>query len=123
MDIEQMIKIYPQRPHLVILGAGASKDAMPDGDANGKSLPVMSEFISKLGLTEYIRRIPGVPNTDNIEDVYSWLEEREQFAEECIVIENEIREYFSNITLPDTLTKYDLLVLSLRSKDCIATFN
>lgn len=123
MDIEQMIKIYPQRPHLVILGAGASKDAMPDGDADGKPLPVMSEFISKLGLTDYIRRIPGVPNTDNIEDVYSWLEEREQFAEECIVIENEIREYFSNITLPDTLTKYDLLVLSLRSKDCIATFN
>jgi len=123
MDIEKMIEIYPQRPHLVILGAGASKDAMPNGDADGKPLPVMSEFISKLGLTDYIRRIPGVPNTDNIEDVYSWLADKEQFAEERFVVENEIREYFSNITLPDTLTKYDLLVLSLRKKDCIATFN
>lgn len=123
MDIEKMIEIYPQRPHLVILGAGASKDAMPDGDADGKPLPVMSEFISKLGLTDYIQRIPGVPRTDNIEDVYSWLADKEQFAEERFVVENEIREYFSNITLPDTLTKYDLLVLSLRKKDCIATFN
>lgn len=123
MDIEKMIEIYPQRPHLVILGAGASKDAMPNGDADGKLLPVMSEFISKLGLTDYIQRIPGVPCTDNIEDVYSWLADKEQFAEERFVIENEIREYFSNITLPNSLTKYDLLVLSLRSKDCIATFN
>lgn len=118
-----MIEIYPQRPHLVILGAGASKDAMPNGDANGKPLPVMGEFISTLNLTDYIGRIEGVPETDNIEDVYSWLANQERFVEERIVVENEIREYFSNITLPDTLTKYDLLVLSLRQKDCIVTFN
>lgn len=123
MNIEQMIEIYPQRPHLVILGAGASKDSMPNGDAEGRPLPVMNEFISTLGLTDYIGRIEGVPKTDNIEDVYSWLANQEQFAEERFVVENEIREYFSNITLPNTLTKYDLLVLSLRQKDCIATFN
>ena len=123
MNMEQMIEIYPQRPHLVILGAGASKDSMPNGDAEGRPLPVMNEFISTLGLTDYIGRIEGVPKTDNIEDVYSWLANQEQFAEERFVVENEIREYFSNITLPDTLTKYDLLVLSLRQKDCIATFN
>ena len=121
--MEKIIENYPQRPHLVILGAGASKDATPDGDANGKPLPVMSEFISTLNLTDYIGRIEGVPKTDNIEDVYSWLANQEQFAEERFVVENEIREYFSNITLPNTLTKYDLLVLSLRQKDCIATFN
>ncbi len=123
MNMEQMIEIYPQRPHLVILGAGASKDSMPNGDAEGRPLPVMNEFISTLGLTDYIGRIEGVPKNDNIEDVYSWLANQEQFAEERFVVENEIREYFSNITLPNTLTKYDLLVLSLRQKDCIATFN
>lgn len=123
MNMEQMIEIYPQRPHLVILGAGASKDSMPNGDAEGRPLPVMNEFISTLGLTDYIGRIEGVPKTDNIENVYSWLANQEQFAEERFVVENEIREYFSNITLPNTLTKYDLLVLSLRQKDCIATFN
>ena len=123
MNMEQMIEIYPQRPHLVILGAGASKDSMPNGDAEGRPLPVMNEFISTLGLTDYIGRIEGVPKTDNIEDVYSWLANQERFVDERIVVENEIREYFSNITLPNTLTKYDLLVLSLRQKDCIATFN
>ncbi len=123
MNMEQMTEIYPQRPHLVILGAGASKDSMPNGDAEGRPLPVMNEFISTLGLTDYIGRIEGVHKTDNIEDVYSWLANQEQFAEERFVVENEIREYFSNITLPNTLTKYDLLVLSLRQKDCIATFN
>lgn len=123
MDIQKLIEVYPQRPHLVILGAGASKDAMPNGDAEGKSLPVMSEFISTLRLTDYIGRIKGVPKTDNIEVVYSWLANQERLAEERFVVENEIREYFSNITLPETLTKYDLLVLSLRQKDCIATFN
>jgi len=121
--MKKIIKNYPQRPHLVILGAGASKDSMPNGDAEGKPLPVMNEFISTLGLTDYIGRIEGVPKTDNIEDVYSWLANQEQFAKERFVVENEIREYFSNITLPNTLTKYDLLVLSLRQKDCIATFN
>lgn len=121
--MEKIIENYPQRPHLVILGAGASKDSMPNGDAEGRPLPVMNEFISTLGLTDYIGRIEGVPKTDNIEDVYSWLANQEQFAEERFVVENEIREYFSNITLPNTLTKYDLLVLSLRQKDCIATFN
>lgn len=121
--MEKFIENYPQRPHLVILGAGASKDSMPNGDAEGRPLPVMNEFISTLGLTDYIGRIEGVPKTDNIEEVYSWLANQEQFAEERFVVENEIREYFSNITLPNTLTKYDLLVLSLRQKDCIATFN
>ena len=53
--LEKAIDNFPNRPHLVILGAGASKDAMPNGDARGKSLPVMKEFISKMGLTEYIR--------------------------------------------------------------------
>ena len=45
MNMEQMIEIYPQRPHLVILGAGASKDSMPNGDAEGRPLPVMNPEI------------------------------------------------------------------------------
>lgn len=123
MDIKKMIETYPQRPHLVILGAGASKDAMPFGDSNGKALPVMAEFISTLGLSDYVGNVNGAPKSDDIEKVYSWLANKEEFSEERLVIENAIREYFSNITLPDNLTKYDLLVLSLRKKDCIATFN
>ncbi|MFW6223076.1 MAG: hypothetical protein ACOC3T_05645 [Bacteroidota bacterium] len=32
------------RPHVVILGAGASAAAFPQGDANGKKLPVMNDL-------------------------------------------------------------------------------
>ena len=67
--LEKAIDNFPNRPHLVILGAGASKDAMPDGDVRGKQLPVMKEFISTMGITEYVRRIDGVPKTDDIEEV------------------------------------------------------
>ena len=38
-------------------------------------------------------------------------------------IEDKIRNYFSNLTLPLTATHYDRLLLSLRQKDAIFTFN
>ena len=34
-----------ERPHVVILGAGCSKAAAPQGDANGVNLPVMDDFL------------------------------------------------------------------------------
>ena len=38
------------RRHIVILGAGASVAAFPDGDANGKRLPTMANFVEMLSL-------------------------------------------------------------------------
>lgn len=38
-------------------------------------------------------------------------------------IENEVESYFSGMDLPEEATLYDYLVLSLRNKDIIATFN
>lgn len=37
------------RPHVVLLGAGASRAACPTGDANGKLLPLMADFVDVLG--------------------------------------------------------------------------
>ena len=37
-------------PHVVILGAGASRAACPDGDKNGEILPLMDDFIEVLEL-------------------------------------------------------------------------
>ena len=36
-------------PHVVILGAGASKAAFRHGDANGRSVPLMNELPEILG--------------------------------------------------------------------------
>ena len=36
--------------HIVILGAGASIAAFPDGDVNGNRLPTMDNLVEMLGL-------------------------------------------------------------------------
>lgn len=34
------------RPHVVLLGAGASRAAFPSGEETGKHLPLMNDFVS-----------------------------------------------------------------------------
>lgn len=106
------------KPHVVLLGAGASKAAFPDGDALGKELPVMNDLVNKLGLNALLENSGFVP-TENFETIYSQLPDNEIKVQ----IENKITDYFSKLVLPDTVTIYDQLLLSLRDKDAIFTFN
>ena len=49
--------INVQRPHLVLLGAGASLAAFPDGERNGMKLPLMNNFVETVyGLSDYFDR-------------------------------------------------------------------
>ena len=41
-----------RRPHVVIVGAGASRAAFPDGDRNGALLPLMVDFVDVVGLAQ-----------------------------------------------------------------------
>ena len=41
-------------PHVVILGAGASVACCPKGDLNGKSMPVMDDFVDIVGLQDLL---------------------------------------------------------------------
>ena len=50
-------------------------------------------------------------------------ENTRMFSRELIQIEEMIEEYFENLVMPDHPTIYDYLVLGLRDKDVIATFN
>jgi hypothetical protein len=45
---EEIAATDVKRPRVVILGAGASIAACPSGDANGRRLPVMIDFVEKL---------------------------------------------------------------------------
>ena len=38
------------RPHVVLLGAGASYAAFPNGDKNGRKLPLLKDFVQVIGL-------------------------------------------------------------------------
>lgn len=111
-------QLYCRRPHVVIIGAGASKAVM------GKLCPTMDEAISQIGLEKLLRGVKLLTQSDNLEAIYSELYKRgDECKEARIAMENRIFEYFSNVQLPETLTIYDLLILSLTRKDCIISFN
>ena len=114
--------IFPGAPHVVILGAGASKAAFPNGDANGKVAPVMNELIPLLGLDKILKKYDIEFENRNIEDIYSDLSLGD-YTDLVEHLDRVIYEYFEDMILPNTPTLYDYLLLSLRSKDIIATFN
>ncbi len=109
------------RPHLVILGAGASVQAFPKGDKNGKILPTMDNIIDVVGLGELKEFFKN--DNKNFEAVYSDIYDNPKYKEIVTSVEKKVRDYFSSLELPDHPTLYDHLILSLRKKDLIATFN
>jgi hypothetical protein len=111
------------RPHLVLLGAGASLAALPKGDKRGVMPPLMSNFISTLELEPLLKahglkRIP-----DNFEVLYSKLHGKPKYKALLVELEQRVFDYFAAFEIPDEPTLYDHLLLSLRQQDVIATFN
>mgnify|MGYP003964428433 FL=1 len=111
------------RPHVVILGAGASVAAFPTGDANGKQLPTMDNLVEILDLEPILKRGGVEYKNSNFEDVYSRLYESNPNLHLLKEIEEIVYDYFSSLQLPDVPTLYDHLLMSLRPKDIVATFN
>lgn len=106
------------KPHVVLLGAGASLAAFPNGDKNGLKLPIMIDFVEVLGLEQLLKK-NNIQTSGNFEDIYSNITNKNLKKE----IENKIYDYFSQLKLPEKVTDYDRLLLSLRNKDAIFTFN
>lgn len=111
------------RPHVVILGAGASCAAIPNGDKNGQKISAMKGFIDKLKMTDIIQSLNLSTSSNNLEDIYMEMDEREDCSNAKMELERRIEQYFSTFQIPDNPTVYDFLILSLRKKDFIATFN
>lgn len=111
------------RPHLVILGAGASRQAFPNGDARGRKLPTMPELVETLGLESLLSSGPVPYKGRNFEDIYSDLADRADCTTLVQKLDEIVRQYFGSLELPKEPTLYDHLLLSLRPKDGIATFN
>lgn len=110
-----------KRPHVVVLGAGASRATCPDGDKNGSILPLMQDFTQALEIESLLQEWDVEPN-QNFEEIFSDLYEKGE-NQKLEKIVKKINEYFEQLELPDTPTIYDHLVLSLRKQDLIATFN
>lgn len=111
------------RPHVVVLGAGASLAAFPEGDRNGKKLPLMNNLVDVLDLGSPLRYHGIDYESSDFENIYSKIYGNSDYMDLCQSIEERLFEYFDSLRLPDTPTIYDHLVLSLRDKDLIASFN
>ena len=110
--------------HVVILGAGASiASTFRNPEINGKKLPSMDNFIEIVGLQDIIDKIPKKLVAQNFEDLYTNLHNENPVSDEIKEIESRVYNFFADMKLPNEPTIYDYLVLSLRSKDLIATFN
>lgn len=121
--VHQFEKYYKSRPHVVLLGAGASVATILNGDKNGKKISAMKGFIDKLGMQSIISSINLKTTSDNLEDIYMEMYERGDCELQRIQLEDAIEKYFSDFELPDEPTIYDYLLLSLTKKDLVATFN
>ena len=120
LDIKKNINYAP---HVVILGAGASLAAFPNGDRNGRKLPLMRNMVEVIGLEPLLQSYGVTTGYDNFESLYDDLSDNKNNEELLAKLEDAVRTYFAGMRLPPEATIYDLLLLSLRDKDVIATFN
>ncbi|MHA7109852.1 hypothetical protein ACRTDU_06980 [Sunxiuqinia elliptica] len=110
-------------PHVVILGAGASFAAQPKGDKYGRKLPTLKNIVEVTGIESNLKKLGVKFPVDDFEDVFDTLQKEHAQNQHFLEIKEIIYNYFSSIIIPDELTLYDKLILSLRETDLIATFN
>lgn len=112
------LKPHHTKPHVVILGAGASLAAFPNGDKKGRKVSGMEKFFKNLGYDMNLESYLGKDHSHNLEEIYIKADRdlRDQ-------IEEVIETHFRKLMIPDEPTIYDLILLGLRPKDLIATFN
>ena len=59
--------------HVVILGAGATIAAIPNGDKNGIKSPAMNNFFERTNMGHFLERFHIETTSKNLEDIYSEL--------------------------------------------------
>ncbi len=100
---EEVNKILMNSPHVVILGAGASRAACPNGNRNGKVLPLMNDLISVVKL-DYLADL-GLNIKKDFETLYSLLYRKKKYKKMRQQVENQVYNYFN--VKPHSLDKID----------------
>src|SRR5882724_12573185 len=108
---DEIARTDAKRPHVVIVGSGASAAAFPNGDRNGKKLPTMPDFACTLGLDTVLQSNGISPPYQDFEGIYTAIVSDPNKQRLTREIEQIINDYFSNLELPDTPTLYDHLIL------------
>lgn len=120
----EKLKLTPlqERPHLVVLGAGASYAATPHGEKHGRRLPLMKDLSDALELRNLLDREMYNKSRQDFEAFFEELVQQD-YSDLVSEIENRTIQFFDSFAIADCVTMYDRLVLSLRAKDTIVSFN
>ena len=113
-ETEEINTVNMDRPHLVILGAGASRATFPMGDGNGKELPLMQDFVEVLGLKHLLEENGVDKPYDDFEAMFSIISENKAHGSLRTELEKRISYYFEELRIPSHPTIYDHLILCLR---------
>lgn len=110
--------------HLVILGAGASiASCLRNPELHGKKLPSMNGLSDVIDMSDVLSQVPQNLLCCNFEELYGNIYEWDNSSPLLKEINQRIYTYFRELELPLEPTIYDYLIMSLREKDVIATFN
>jgi hypothetical protein len=120
---QEVTTLDRNRIHVVVVGAGASLAAFPNGDRSGRKLPIIKNFVDVVGLAPLLKANHVPAPYDDFEAIYSDAAGDPNKVALQNELEERVYDYFSALELPDEPTLYDHLILSLRAKDVIATFN
>jgi hypothetical protein len=97
--------------------------ALPEGDAQGRPIPLMKDLVKLADLEPILDRAGLCEAVGDFEAIYSALASEGSHPDQLRELEEAVFAYFDQLELPDRPTLYDHLVLSLREKDFVATFN
>ena len=108
--------------HLVILGAGSTIAAIPNGDKNGNFSYTLDNLLKDKCFALFVEKVQanGYPTSD-VEALCNQLyKEDKPFYDE---FESLVRKKYASLELPESFTILDRLVLSLTPDDAIISFN
>jgi hypothetical protein len=83
------------RSHVVILGAAASRAAFPNGDANGRMIPVTNDHVIATGIGGMLQEA-GMDSIGNFDEIYDALSGRPDRSEIVSPVERRVRSDFTN---------------------------
>lgn len=83
----------------------------------------MNDLISILELAALVAPLGLRADLGDFEQVYDELARDPRLMRTASEVDRRVREHFERLKLPGEATAYDYLLLSLREKDVVATFN
>ena len=89
------LPVHDIRRHVVIIGAGGSRACCLTGDAAGRKLPVIADFIETLSLRPKLEAAGVYVDGENFEALYSRLVAGGKHAALAKELEDEVFNYFT----------------------------